>query len=894
MSKPVMTSAQIRRAYLDFFVAKGHTEVESSTLVPRNDPTLMFTNSGMVQFKDLFTGREKRAYTRATTSQKSVRAGGKHNDLDNVGYTDRHLTFFEMLGNFSFGDYFKKEALSYAWELVTKVFGLPVDRLLVTIYAEDEEAYDIWTKVVGVAPDRVIRIGDNKGARYASDNFWTMGDTGPCGPCSEIFYDYGPHIKGGPPGSAEEDGDRFVEIWNNVFMQFERHADGTLTKLPKPSVDTGMGLERITSVLQGKNSIWDTDILRHIIEAAGKQLGVDPDGDQKFSLRVIADHLRTSAFLVSEGVLPGPEGRSYVLRRIMRRAMRHAHILGAREPMMYKLVPALITVMGSHYGEIVRAQALIEETLKSEETRFKSTLDRGLKLLEDEVSKLPASAALPGEVAFKLYDTYGFPLDLTQDVLRSQNRTVDEAGFNAAMAKQKAEARKSWAGSGDTAGTTKLWFDLRDEVGTTEFLGYDTLKAEGVVQAIIKGDQRLTEADHSTGEVIVVTNQTPFYGEGGGQVGDSGVLMAIGGGLGRVRDTHKQLGVFQHIVSIDKGSLKVGEAVQLEVNEERRNAIRANHSATHLLHEALRQVLGEHVNQKGSQVSDTALRFDISHPKALTADEIAAVEAKVNQRILLNSAVETRLMTPDEAVKVGAMALFGEKYGDEVRVLSMGGTKDGNKPWSLELCGGTHASRTGDIGLFKLVGESAVSAGVRRIEGVTGTGALAYVHDLAAMAGAVSQTLAVPAAEVPSRLAQIMEERRAMEKEIADLRRKVALGGNGPAAAKLEEISGVKLDARVVDLPAKDLKPLADELKKQIGSGVIALISTAEGKVSIVASVTPDLVARFDARTIVNAASAACGGKGGGGRPDMAQAGGPDVEKVDAALGAIRSNMQAA
>jgi alanyl-tRNA synthetase len=890
-----MTSTQIRRAFLDYFVSKGHAEVEASPLVPRNDPTLMFTNSGMVQFKNVFTGQEKRAYTRATTAQKSVRAGGKHNDLDNVGFTDRHLTFFEMLGNFSFGDYFKEEALTMAWELVTKVYKLPVDKLWATVYAEDDEAYDIWTKKIGLPAARVVRIGDNKGARYASDNFWMMGETGPCGPCSEIFYDYGPGIAGGPPGSPDADGDRYVEIWNNVFMQFERHADGSMTKLPKPSVDTGMGLERITSVLQGKTSIWETDLLRAIIEAAATQTGVDPDGLQKHSLRVVADHLRCSAFLIAEGVLPSNEGRSYVLRRIMRRGMRHAHILGAKEPLMHKLVPTLVRLMGDQYGELIRAEALIIETLRSEELRFKSLLERGLKLLDEETGKLAKGAPLPGDVAFKLYDTFGFPLDLTQDVLRGQDRSVDVAGFDAAMAKQKAEARKAWAGSGEAA-TGKLWFDLKEELGATEFLGYETLTAEAAVTSIIKGDQRLKSASAADGEVIVLVNQTPFYGESGGQVGDTGEIIAGTTKLA-VRDCLKQLGLFLHFATVTSGSLKVGDAVVLNVNEQRRNAIRSNHSATHLLHEALRQKLGEHVTQKGSLVNDDRLRFDISHPKAISAEEMAEIERLVNERVRLNTQVETRIMTPDEAMKAGAMALFGEKYGDEVRVLTMGGTKEGGKAWSMELCGGTHVSRTGDIGLFKVVGESAVSSGVRRVEALTGAGALAYFRELQNVAANTAQALGTPVAELPSRVSALMDERRQLEKEVADLRRKLAMaggGGNTPSATVKEFKPGIKLDIRKVDLPARDLKPMADDLKKQIGSGIIALVSSAEGKVSIVSAVTPDLVSQYNAVNIVNVGAQACGGKGGGGRPDMAQAGGPDVGKVDAVVLAIQTSVGAA
>lgn len=878
MSKPVISD--VRGEFLKFFEQHGHTRVASSPLVPNNDPTLMFVNSGMVQFKDLFTGREKRAYTRATTSQKSVRAGGKHNDLDNVGYTGRHLTFFEMLGNFSFGDYFKKEALTYAWELVTKVFGLPIDRLYVTIYAEDDEAFDIWTKVVGVAPDRVIRIGDNKGARYASDNFWAMGDTGPCGPCSEIFYDYGPQVAGGLPGTPDADGDRYVEIWNNVFMQFERHPDGTMTKLPRPCVDTGMGLERITSVLEGKTSIWDAGIIRQLIEAIAKIAGQDPDGANRFSLRIIADHLRTSCFLVAEGVLPSNEGRGYVLRRIMRRAMRHAHLIGSAEPLMYRLVASLIGLMGEAYPELVRNKTLIEDTLRNEETRFRQTLERGLKLLEEEVTKLGSSKKLPGETAFKLYDTYGFPLDLTQDALRDRGIEVDVAGFEAAMAEQKAMARQSWVGSGDAA-TAKIWFELREELGSTEFMGYENEVASGNLLAIVANGKKV-ESAKAGDEVQLILNQSPFYAESGGQVGDTGSMTTTDGTKVTITNTTKEAGsLWVHHARIEAGTLKVGAALDAVVDGKRRSAIRANHSATHLLHEALRRRLGGHVAQKGSLVTPQRLRFDFAQPIGLTAEDIAVIEAEVNQLIRENSEVVTRVMSPKDAEKLGARALFGEKYGDEVRVLSMGGTLSvhGLPSYSLEFCGGTHARRLGDIGLFKIVSESSVASGVRRIEALTGEGALAYLNGMEGLVKSAASSLVTTADEqLLARISQLQEQLKAREQTIKQLRLESMKGGS--SSGNVIEVAGVKLDARVGDWPARDLKPMADELKKGIGSGVIALISTAEGKASIVVGVTSDLTSRINAVDLAKAAAEACGGKGGGGRPDMAQAGGPDASRA--------------
>ncbi|WP_044563934.1 alanine--tRNA ligase [Azospirillum sp. B4] len=879
------TANEIRSAFLDYFVKNGHTEVESSPLVPRNDPTLMFTNAGMVQFKNVFTGNEVRPYSRATTSQKCVRAGGKHNDLENVGYTARHHTFFEMLGNFSFGDYFKADAIELAWNLITKTFALPKDKLLVTVYHTDDEAHGLWKKVAGLSDDRIIRIP-------TADNFWAMGDTGPCGPCSEIFYDHGEGIPGGPPGSPEQDGDRFIEIWNLVFMQYEQVTKEERVSLPRPSIDTGMGLERLAAVLQGVHDNYDTDLMRALIEASADATHSDPSGPHAVSHRVIADHLRASSFLIADGVLPANEGRGYVLRRIMRRAMRHAHMIGARDPVMHTLVPALVREMGGHYTELQRAQALITETLRLEETRFKQTLDRGLKLLDEEEDKLGAGQPLPGEVAFKLYDTYGFPLDLTQDVLRGRNRTVETDGFTAAMERQRAEARKAWAGSGEAA-TERVWFELKDELGATEFLGYDTENAEGKVTAVLDRQGNKLDKAEAGQDVIVLVNQTPFYGESGGQVGDSGVIFASGGVEVAVSDVQKKLGaVFAHIGTVTHGTLSPGQLVELRVNGRRRGDIRANHSATHLLHEALRQRLGEHVTQKGSLVSAERLRFDISQPAPLSDEDVRVVEAEVNARILGNSEVVTRLMTPAEAIEQGAMALFGEKYGDEVRVVSMGGQDEGlNRQYSVELCGGTHVRRTGDIGLFKIVAEGAVSAGVRRIEALTGRGAFEYLEGQEGRLLAAAGALKVSAAEVPARVATLVEDRRRLEKEVADLKRQLALGGGGGAAATPEKvINGVKLSARVLDgIEAKDLKPLADEIKGQIGSGVVLLVAKGEGKVTLVAGVTADLTGRFNAVDLVKIAAAAVGGKGGGGRPDMAQAGGSEPDKADAAVAAVEA-----
>ncbi|QCG96171.1 alanine--tRNA ligase [Azospirillum sp. TSA2s] len=890
----MQTANDIRRTFLDFFAKQGHQKVDSSPLVPRNDPTLMFTNAGMVQFKNVFTGAETRPYKRAVTSQKCVRAGGKHNDLDNVGYTARHHTFFEMLGNFSFGDYFKDDAIAFAWNLITKEYGLPADKLLVTVHTSDEDAAAIWRKVAGLSDDRIIRIPTD-------DNFWRMGDTGPCGPCSEIFFDHGPSIAGGPPGSPDEDGDRFIEIWNLVFMQYEQLGPDNLVPLPKPSIDTGMGLERLAAVLQGKHDNYDIDLMRALIMASAEATKTSPDGAHAVSHRVIADHLRSTSFLIADGVLPSNEGRGYVLRRIMRRAMRHAHMIGAREPLMHRLVPALIQQMGDAYPELNRARALVVETLKLEETRFKQTLERGLRLLEDEVGHLGEGQPLAGDVAFKLYDTYGFPLDLTQDVLRGQGRAVDEAGFKAAMDEQRRKARESWAGSGEV-GTEKLWYEIKDELGATEFFGYDTEVAEGKVTAIVKGDARV-EAAAIGDQVLVVVNQTPFYGESGGQVGDAGVIFSAGGAEVAVSDTLKKLGaVWAHVGTVTKGTLKVGDVVELRVDTERRAAIRANHSATHLLHEALRHRLGDHVTQKGSLVAPERLRFDISQPTGLSAADIAAIEDEVNRRVLANSEVITRLMSPDEARAQGAMALFGEKYGDEVRVVSMGGPHgEMDRDYSIELCGGTHVRRTGDIGVFKIVSEGAVAAGVRRIEALTGTGAKAWLSERDHLLTEAASVLKVKPDEVPARVAVLVEERRKMERELAELRRQVALsgamGGGGAKAeggSEAKDVAGVKFAARVVEgLPAKDLKPMADELKKQVGSGVVVLIASNEGKASIVIGVTDDLTGTLSAVDLVRVGAEALGGKGGGGRPDMAQAGGPDVSLAHAAIEAIEKAIAA-
>ncbi|MFG1313722.1 alanine--tRNA ligase [Xanthobacter autotrophicus] len=873
---------EIRSSFIDYFVKEGHEAVASSPLVPQNDPTLMFTNAGMVQFKNVFTGVEKRPYARAASSQKCVRAGGKHNDLDNVGYTARHHTFFEMLGNFSFGDYFKDRAIELAWNLVTRTFDLPRDRLVVTVFSEDDEAYGLWKKIAGLSDDKIIRIP-------TSDNFWSMGDTGPCGPCSEIFFDHGPHVPGGPPGSPDQDGDRFIEIWNLVFMQFEQLPGGERLALPRPSIDTGMGLERVSAVLQGVHDNYDTDLMRALIAEVAELTSVDPDGPQKASHRVIADHLRASVFLTADGVLPSNEGRGYVLRRIMRRAMRHAQLLGAKDPLMHRLVPILVREMGRAYPEIVRAETLAEETLLLEETRFRRTLERGLSILEEESTGLTSGGQFPGEVAFKLYDTFGFPLDLTQDALRARGISVDTTAFDAAMARQKAEARASWAGSGEAA-TDTLWFSVRDEVGVTEFLGYETEKAEGVVAALVR-DGAVVDSLAAGDKGLVILNQTPFYAESGGQVGDVGRLSGEGGVVAQVVATQKKLGdLFVHEVKVETGTLKRGTALVLEVDHARRAAVRANHSATHLLHEALRRVLGDHVAQKGSLVAPDRLRFDFSHPKPLSGTELAEVETIANRFVLRNEPVETRVMAVDDAMTSGARALFGEKYGDEVRVVSMG-TDDGNgAPYSVELCGGTHVKRTGDIGLISVVSEGAVASGVRRIEALTADAARRHLNAASAALAGTAAVLKAPVAEVEARVATLVEERRRLERELAEARKKLAMGGGGEASGDaVRTVGDIKLLARRVEgIEIKDLKGLVDEGKKQIGSGVVAIVGvTSDGKAGIVVGVSADLTARFDAVALVRIGSEALGGKGGGGRPDMAQAGGPDGAKAEAALDAI-------
>ncbi|WP_417277700.1 alanine--tRNA ligase [Celeribacter sp.] len=872
----------IRSTFLNYFERNGHTVVDSSPLVPRNDPTLMFTNSGMVQFKNCFTGLEKRDYVRATTAQKCVRAGGKHNDLDNVGYTARHHTFFEMLGNFSFGDYFKHEAIPFAWELITRDFDIPKDKLYTTVYHTDDEAFEIWKKV-GVPEDRIIRIA-------TSDNFWQMGDTGPCGPCTEIFYDHGDHIWGGPPGSPEEDGDRFIEIWNLVFMQNEKFADGTMTDLDMQSIDTGMGLERISALLQGSHDNYDTDMMKSLIEASAHATSVDPYGDKNVHHRVIADHLRSTSFLIADGVMPSNEGRGYVLRRIMRRAMRHAHLLGAKDPIMHKLVPELVRQMGDAYPELRIGQAMIEETLKLEETRFIQTLDRGLKLLEDELVDLPEGEKLPGEAAFKLYDTYGFPLDLTQDALREKGVEVDTSGFDSAMAEQKAKARAAWAGSGEAADAT-VWYDIAEDKGTTEFLGYDTEKAEGEIVALVKDGARVDAVKEGDTAQIVV-NQTPFYGESGGQVGDTGVIR-VEKSIAKVTDTKKVAGVFIHFATIESGEIKVGAPAALEVDHSRRSAIRANHSATHLLHEALREALGDHVAQRGSLNAPDRLRFDFSHAKALSAEEIAKVEADINLYIRQNTAVETRIMTPDDARELGAQALFGEKYGEEVRVVSMGTADTGKgtdgKTYSIELCGGTHVKRTGDIGLCVILGDSASSAGVRRIEALTGQAALAHLETEAHRAGEIAALLKTPVSEVVDRVKSLSDERKRLEQEVANLKQQIALGGGMSGGAKggaeAQDVNGIPFLAQALQgVSGKDLRGLIDAHKNNLGSGVILLIAEEDGKVAVACGVTDDLTDKVSAVDVLKAAVPAVGGKGGGGRPDMAQGGGKDFAGAEAAI----------
>ncbi len=881
----VMTSTNdIRRSFLDYFESAGHARVQSAPLVPQNDPTLMFVNAGMVPFKNVFTGLETRPYVTAASSQKCVRAGGKHNDLDNVGYTARHHTFFEMLGNFSFGDYFKDQAITHAWTLLTKVWGIPPEKLTVTIYHTDDEAFDLWRRIAGLPEERIIRIA-------TSDNFWTMGDNGPCGPCSEIFYDHGDHIPGGPPGSPDEDGDRFVEIWNLVFMQYEQADNQIVADLPKPSIDTGMGLERVAAVLQGVHDNYDTDTFKALIAESGALTSTSTTGDNQASHRIIADHLRTSGFLVADGVLPANEGRGYVLRRIMRRAMRHAHLLGAKEPLMHRLVPALIAEMGAAYPELLRAQASIESTLLQEETQFRRTLTNGLRLLDEATADMTPGATLPGETAFKLYDTFGFPYDLTEDALRSQGFGIDREGFDAAMAKQKGAARAAWKGSGAKA-SDEIWFDIAEASGGTEFLGYTATAGEGQVVALVRDGARVERAE--TGDTVsIVVNQTPFYGESGGQVGDTGTISNDEGLRANVTETSKQLGrVFVHHAIVDAGGIKVGDTVKLQIDVTRRDQIRANHSATHLLHEALRQRLGLHVAQKGSLVAPDRLRFDFSQPSAIDPARIGEVEADVNRQIRANGPVSTRLMTPDEAIEEGAMALFGEKYGDEVRVVSMG-TEDG-KIYSLELCGGTHVSALGDIGLFKVVGESAIQSGVRRIEALTGEAARQYFTGRDEKLRETAATLKATPDEVPARVAALVEDRRRLERELAEAKKALALGGGaGVAPAGPEQVGGINFVGQVIaDFDAKGLRGAVDEAKQRIGSGVAVIVAVNDGRASIAVGVSEDLTAAHSAVELLRRAVAVLGGQGGGGRPDMAQGGGPDGDKAADAVAAIRAALE--
>ena len=883
-----MTSTnEIRRSFLDYFAGEQHAQVPSAPLVPYNDPTLMFVNAGMVPFKNVFTGFETPPSARATSSQKCVRAGGKHNDLDNVGYTARHHTFFEMLGNFSFGDYFKEQAILHAWTLLTREWGLSADRLTATVYHDDDEAFDLWRKISGLPEERIIRITTN-------DNFWSMGDTGPCGPCSEIFYDHGDHIPGGPPGSPDEDGDRFVEIWNLVFMQYDQREGGERGALPKPSIDTGMGLERVAAVMQGVHNNYDTDTFKSLIEASQNITGEHTSDEQLASHRVIADHLRSTSFLMADGVLPSNEGRGYVLRRIMRRAMRHAHLLGAGEPMMHRLVPALVTEMGQAYPELQRGQALIQEVLEREETQFRKTLERGLGLLDEETASLQSGARLSGETAFKLYDTFGFPYDLTEDALRPRGIGVDRAGFDAAMEQQKAAARAAWKGSGEAA-SDEVWFDIAEREGASEFTGYASTAGEGTVVALVKDGKQVASASKGD-ELFILTNQTPFYGESGGQAGDMGSIASNDGMAADVRDTAKPLGrLHTHLAMISAGQIAVGDTVQLQVDTGRRDRIRANHSATHLVHAALRGQLGEHVTQKGSLVAADRFRFDFSHPKPLSAADIAAIEAEVNAEIRANEAVTTGLMSPDEAVEAGALALFGEKYGDEVRVLSMGRRSDDGRSYSVELCGGTHVNATGDIGIFRIVSESAVSSGVRRIEALTGEAARQWlITREEALKSAASAIRAAPE-DVPARVTALLDDRKRLERELAEATKALALAGAGGGGAEGgvqadEDIGGVAFSGQVIEgLSPKDLRPLLDEAKQRMGSGVAAICAVNDGKASFAAAVTDDLTERFSAVDLVRVGVEALGGKGGGGRPDMAQGGGPDGSKGEEALAAVRA-----
>ncbi|WP_374405897.1 alanine--tRNA ligase [Pelagerythrobacter sp.] len=882
----MQSTNDIRRSFIDYFARNGHAPVPSAPLVPYNDPTLMFVNAGMVPFKNVFTGLETPPAPTAVSSQKCVRAGGKHNDLDNVGYTARHHTFFEMLGNFSFGEYFKDQAIEHAWTLLTKDWGLAPDRLTATVYHTDDEAFDLWRKISGLPEERIIRIA-------TSDNFWSMGDTGPCGPCSEVFYDHGDHIPGGPPGSPDEDGDRFIEIWNLVFMQFEQAADGTRTDLPKPSIDTGMGLERISAIMQGVHDNYDIDTFKILIAASEGLTGVPAEGDRRASHRVIADHLRSSGFLMADGVLPSNEGRGYVLRRIMRRAMRHAHLLGAEQPLMHRLVPTLVAEMGQAYPELQRGQALIEEVLEREETQFRRTLDKGLRLLDEETTGLAEGGELPGETAFKLYDTYGFPYDLTEDALRARGIGVDREGFDAAMARQKAAARAAWKGSGQAA-DGELWFDVAEREGGTEFTGYSSTEGEGRVVAIVRDGAEIERAEVGD-EVTILTNQSPFYGESGGQSGDAGKIWTPEGLRIAVSDTGKPLGrLHAHHGTVEEGSVSVGESVHLTVDATRRDMIRANHSATHLVHAALRNRLGSHVTQKGSLVAADRFRFDFSHPKPLSDEDIAAVEAEVNAEIRANEQVQTRLMSPDDAVEAGALALFGEKYGDEVRVLSMGRKGEGARNYSVELCGGTHVNATGDIGLFRIVSESAVSSGVRRIEALTGEAARRWLVAREDALKSVADTLRTAPDEVEARVAALVDERKRLERELADAKKALALGGGGgsaPATAD-EDVAGVKFSGQVLEgLDAKELRGLLDEAKARLSSGVAAAVAVNGGRAAIAVAVTDDLIGRFDAIALVRQGVEALGGKGGGGRPDMAQGGGPDGGKGADAIAAVKAAM---
>ena len=875
---------ELRNAFLSYFEGHGHVRRASAPLVPENDPTLLFVNAGMVPFKNIFTGAEQPFAPRATSSQKCLRAGGKHNDLDNVGYTARHHTFFEMLGNFSFGDYFKEEAIHHGWQLVTKELELNPDKLLVTVYAEDDEAAALWKKIAGLTDDRIIRIA-------TSDNFWSMGDTGPCGPCSEIFYDHGPSIPGGPPGSPDEDGDRFIEIWNLVFMQFDQQADGTRKNLPKPSIDTGMGLERISAVLQGVHNNYDIDLFKALIAAEEDIYGAKAAGDKLASFRVIADHLRTSAFLIADGVLPSNEGRGYVLRRIMRRAMRHGHLLGAREPLMYRLAPALISEMGKAYPELGRARAAIESALEQEEARFQRTLGNGLSLLDKETADMKPGDALPGAVAFKLSDTYGFPLDLTQDILRGREMSVDVDGFEAALEQQRQDSRAAGFSSGDQA-TEEIWFRVRDEAGATKFTGYDGTEGKGRLVAIASGGA-LTDT-LSPGAAELVFDTTPFYAESGGQAGDHGEIVFESGARFIVRDVQKRAGdLHVHVGELVSGEIRLGDSADQHVDAGRRRAIMANHSATHIMHAALRKVLGDHVTQKGSLVEADRFRFDFSHNGPMSQAEIEAVEDEVNAQIRANMPTGIQVTSPDKAIEAGALALFGEKYGDEVRVLSMG-TGDGRR-YSVELCGGTHVERAGDIGVFVITSESGVSAGVRRVEAATGAEALAYLKGRAQIAADLADSLKVPLKDVPRRVAALGEERKALEKELAEAKRKLAMGGGGAAASGPEEINGVKLMARVAEgVGGKELRTLVDEAKAQIGSGIVAFVGVADGKAGVAVGVTKDLTGTYSAVDLVKAASEALGGKGGGGRPDMAQGGGPDGSQADAAIEAVRDALASA